>query len=236
MSTNPPLPSLTLDPRMSLRNHAFRSFLRLAGWALFDIKVEGKENIPAGNCIIVSNHLSWIDHLLLMTILPTKPRPFLLGAAQSLNSPFKEWLLHNLGGVILVERGANWIGKSAVQLPLQVLESGCSLLLFPEGDVSLEEGKLLPLKRGIGHFVLRLKCPILPIALSGVKELYWRKRMRVIIGMPFAVQADGRDRRAAIDAAVEQVDTALRALLPPYSEPSVRKKRLLFLNKLSDNL
>ncbi len=222
--------------RMPWRNRAFRWLLTLARTVLFDVTIEGKENIPAENCIVVANHLSWIDHLLLMTVLPPEPRPYLVGASQSISSPFKRGLLTTLGGVIPFERGANWVGKDTLAKPLEVLRCGGSLVLFPEGDVSREEGRLLPLKRGIGHFALRADHAIMPIALSGVKELYWRKPIRVIIGKPFRVVTSGLGRSAAIDAAVHQVDAALRELLPAYQEPPNAKKRLRFLTDLSDHL
>ncbi len=95
---------------------------------------------------------------------------------------------------------------------------------------------MLPLKRGVGHFALRADYYILPISLSGVKELYWRKPIRVIIGKPFRVVTSGEARHAAIDAAVHQVASALRELLPAYQEPPIGNKRLRFLTDLSDHL
>ncbi len=228
--------TIAFTPHMPWRSRAFRWLLTLARTLLFDVRIEGQENIPKSNCIAVANHLSWIDHLLLMTVLPPEPRPYLVGASQSISSPLKAWLFETLGGVIPFERGANWVGRDTLDRPLQVLNCGASLLLFPEGGVSGEEGQLLPLKRGIGHFAVRADYPILPIALSGVKELYWRKPMRVIIGKPFRVATDQLDRRHAIDAAVNQVDAALRALLPRYQEPAKTSKHLRFLTDLSDHL
>lgn len=228
--------SVNFSPHMPWRSRAFRWLLTLARTLLFDVKIEGKENFPAGNCIVVANHLSWIDHLLLMTVLPPEPRPYLVGASQSISSPLKAWLFETLGGVIPFERGANWVGRDTLDRPLQVLNCGASLFLFPEGDVSKEEGQLLPLKRGIGHFAVRADYPILPIALSGVKELYWRKPMCVVIGKPFRVATAQLDRRHAIDAAVNQVDAALRELLPRYQEPANAKKYLRFLTDLSDHM
>lgn len=223
-------------PHMPWQSRLFRLLLTLARNLLFDCKIIGRENIPSGNCMIVANHLSWIDHLLLMTVLPAEPRPYLIGASSSIASPFKAWLLQTLGGVIPYERGARWVGRDTLARPLEVLRSGASLVLFPEGNVSGKEGELLPLLRGIGHFALQAPYPVLPIALSGVKELYWRKRMQVIIGKPFCVEARGLSHREAIDAAVAQVDSALRGILPPFQEPVVTRKPLHFLTDLSDHL
>jgi 1-acyl-sn-glycerol-3-phosphate acyltransferase len=236
MKTDRKITAFKPSPHMPWRNRAFRVFLILNRWLLFDVRIEGRQNIPKGNCIVVANHLSWIDHLLVMTVLPIEPRPYLVGASQSISSPFKAWLLNTLGGVIPFERGADYVGKDTLARPLQVLECGASLVLFPEGDVSKEEGKLLPLRSGIGHFAMRADYPIVPIALSGVRELYWRKPIRVIIGKPFRVRVEEKNRRAAIDSAVRQVDTVLRDLVPDYVEPPVKVKHLHFLTDLSDHL
>jgi hypothetical protein len=52
--------------------------------------------------------------------------------------------------------------------------------------------------------------------------------MRVIIGKPFSVATDGLDRRHAIDAAVNQVEAALRALLPQYQGPQRTSNHFAF--------
>lgn len=237
-STSRPHSGEEYTSRLPIRSRFLRGLFGLAGRVLFRVRVVGKENLTAHNCIVVANHLSWIDHLLLWSLLPPEPRLYLVGASQSISSPFKAWLMRTFGGVIAFERGAQWVGKDTLKKPLQALRSGASLLLFPEGNTGPKEGELMPLTRGIGHFVLLAPegCPILPIALSGIQELYWGKPMTVIIGKPFFIRSEGMERRAAIDAAVDQVATALRSLLPAYKEPMVAKKRLLFLTHLADNL
>ncbi|MGE5139278.1 MAG: lysophospholipid acyltransferase family protein, partial [Rudaea sp.] len=204
-------------PRLPLRSRLLRLGFCLARDILFSVRIVGCGNIPASNAIVVANHLSWIDHLLLWTVLPAEPRLILLGAGQSNNSGFKDWLLRTFGGIIVFERGASWVGKDTLRKPVQTLENGASLLLFPEGNVGPNEGELGPLLKGVGHIVLRAPaaCPVLPIALSGVKELYWRKEMQVIIGSPLHVKVEGLDHRHAVDAAVNQVESALKANIPP---------------------
>lgn len=224
--------------RLPLRSRLLRGLFALAWRVLFRVRVVGRENLSKHNCLVVANHLSWIDHILLWSILPPEPRLYLVGASQSISSPFKAWLLRTFGGIIAFERGARWVGKDTLRKPLQALQSGASLLLFPEGNTGPKEGELMPLTRGVGHFILLAPegCPIQPIALSGVQELYWGKPMTVIIGKPFPIRSEGPDRHAAIDAAVNQVATALRSIIPPYEEPIVAKKRMLFLTHLADNL
>ncbi len=128
-----PSANVRFSPKLPWRNLAFRWLVKIVCHLLLSTSITGGKNIPKGNCIIVANHLSWIDHLLLMTVLPAEPRPYLIGASQSICSPFKTWLVQTFGGVIPVERGAYWIGKDSLKLPVQILECGASLVLFLKG-------------------------------------------------------------------------------------------------------
>ena len=42
----------------------------------------------------------------------------------------------------------------------------------------------MPFKKGFAHFAIKAAVPVIPVALSGTKDLWFRKRIRVIIGMP----------------------------------------------------
>ncbi len=68
-----------ISVRLPSRCRALRTFLLGVGRALFDIKVEGRQNIPTGNFIIVANHLSWLDAILILLYLPAEPRIYILG-------------------------------------------------------------------------------------------------------------------------------------------------------------
>jgi 1-acyl-sn-glycerol-3-phosphate acyltransferase len=226
--------TVQFSPRLPIRYRLFRRFLMLSGAVLFRIRVVGQENIPAGNYIVVGNHLNWIDPFLLMIALPAEPRLYFIGARQIANRHWKAWLMENFDGMIPVERGAGWVGRDIFKKPLQVLESGAVLGLFPEGNVGHEEGTLEPLQHGIGHFLLHTPkgYPVLPVALSGVKELYWRKPLTVTLGKPFHVRAEGAPRHAVVENVTQQVANALRAVIPTYQEPVVAHKHMRFLTNL----
>lgn len=221
-------------PHIPLRYRFMRLFFAFAGWLLFRIRIVGSENIPHGNYIALANHLNWVDPLLLMIALPPEPRLYFIGAAQAKNRGWKTFLFDRYDGWIPFERGARWVGKDIFERPLAVLQSAAVLALFPEGDVGPREGELQPLRPGIGHLVARAPFPILPLALSGTKELYWRKEITITIGKPFRVAIDGLAHHAAVTAATEQVESTLRALIPPYSEPKPAHKYMLWLTDLLD--
>jgi 1-acyl-sn-glycerol-3-phosphate acyltransferase len=221
---------LTQQP--SLWYRLSRRFFQLSAGCLFRMKVVGEENIPAGNYIVVANHLSWIDPFLLMLVLPASPRLYFIGAQQAINRGWKDWLIRHFDVMIPFERGANWVGKGVLQQPLRVLQAGAVLGLFPEGNLGPREGEVQPLQRGIGHIVLQADSLILPIALSGVQELYLGKPITMIIGKPLHITTEGLNHREGIDLAVRQVANALRMLIPRYEEPAATVKRMRFLTNL----
>lgn len=227
-----PSPAVRFSPRLPVRYRLFRRFLIVAGAVLFRVRVAGKENIPSGNYIVVGNHLNWIDPFLLMIALPPEPRLYFIGARQIVNRRWKALLMENFDGMIPVERGAGWVGRDVFRKPLQALESGAVLGLFPEGNIGPEEGKLGPLQHGIGHFLLHADYTVLPVALSGVKELYWRKPLTVTLGKPFRARAEGANRHEMVENVTQQVADALQAVIPRYTEPVVAHKHLRFLTNL----
>jgi 1-acyl-sn-glycerol-3-phosphate acyltransferase len=167
------------------------------GHSLFRVTVNGEENLPSGNYVVVANHLSWIDPFLLMVVLPAEPRLYFIGAQQALNRDWKEWFVRHFDVMIPFERGAVWVGKAVLQKPLGVLRAGAVLGLFPEGALGPQEGELQPLQRGIGHILLQADHPVLPIALSGVQELYQRKPITATIGKPIRISTEGLSHHAA---------------------------------------
>ncbi len=223
-------------PQPPLRLRVARRLLIAIIRILFNVRVIGAENAPRTGYVALGNHLGWIDPLMLLAALPAAPHLYFIGAKQAFKREWQIRLLQFFDITIPFERGAGWLGKDALNKPVQVLETGASLAFFPEGDSFPDEGVLHPLQRGIGHFLLRAPAgvPILPIALSGTRELYWRKPVTVIIGKPFCVKTEGLNHRAAIDAAVEQVTRQISAILPPYIEPNVKAKHMHFLTDWLD--
>jgi 1-acyl-sn-glycerol-3-phosphate acyltransferase len=76
----------------------------------------------------------------------------------------------------------------------------------------------MPFKKGFAHFAIKAGVPLVPVALSGTKDLWLRKRIRVIIGRPIA-PSSGYDPASLTEAGFQ----AVKSLLPAYSEPKGRK-------------
>jgi 1-acyl-sn-glycerol-3-phosphate acyltransferase len=101
-----------------------------------------------------------------------------------------------------------------------ILARGDSLLLFPEGRLGHQEGRLhLPLKRGTVIYAMRSGVPIVPVAIAGTHNLFFRKTLTLRFGKPIPFAPQPRPKRQAIDQALAQLEQALGALLSPdYQE------------------
>ncbi|PPT04992.1 putative acyltransferase [Geitlerinema sp. FC II] len=114
-----------------------------------------------------------------------------------------------------------------------VFNNGDSLLLFPEGKLGTEEGKLLPLKRGVATYALRSGVPIVPIALMGTHDLYLRKTLTLRFGDAIEFPQAKRPKSRQIQTVIEAIERRLGELLPrEYCEPDELKLFRPFLNRM----
>jgi 1-acyl-sn-glycerol-3-phosphate acyltransferase len=114
-----------------------------------------------------------------------------------------------------------------------LLGRGDGIMLFPEGRLGENEGKMHPLKRGTVLYAMRSGVPIYPVAIIGTKTLYFRKRLTLRFGPPLRVPHQQRPKRIDIDAALADLEKAFAAILPAnYREPQGPKLFRHWLNHL----
>jgi 1-acyl-sn-glycerol-3-phosphate acyltransferase len=158
--------------------------LRLVIRLCFRVTVEGREHIPEGGFLVVSNHLSWTDTVFIAFALPPGQMIWTMANATSVfNTRFKRWLLPRLA-VFPVRRQRGFLDEAAVQRVYDLLHAGEWVLIFPEGAYG-RDGQLRPLKEGIGHFAINSGKPLLPVVLTGTGRLRPFSRVTVRIGQPF---------------------------------------------------
>jgi 1-acyl-sn-glycerol-3-phosphate acyltransferase len=211
----PPVDLLPVGRRATLAYRIVRlvtvPVLRLA----FRFEIRGRERIPrTGTYIVIANHLGWLDALTLAMVFPIEPRIHFLADPTGMMRRRLEWaLIRTTGGIIPVARAH----RGDTELFKQVnrcLGLGGALALFPEGDFGPREGEILPFKKGFAHFAVGAKVPIVPVGLSGPKDVWLGKRIGVFIGEP--IEAAGK----TVDEMHHAGADAVTALLPPYLEPS----------------
>jgi 1-acyl-sn-glycerol-3-phosphate acyltransferase len=127
----------------------------------------------AGPAILVANHNSHLDTLLLMNLFPLKQLPLLRPVAAAdyfLRNPLLAWFSKNIMRILPLKRQADQ-GDELFAPLLAELDQGRILILFPEGSRG-EPEKMSQLKNGIAHLAsLRPTVPVVPVYLHGLGKV-----------------------------------------------------------------
>jgi long-chain acyl-CoA synthetase len=141
----------------------------------FDLHVRGIEKLPrSGPYIISSNHQSYIDPLILASILPPElfERLFAVGTSEIFGKGFMLRLAHSVR-VVVVDPDANLI--PAMRAGAFGLRQGRVLILYPEGERSID-GTPKVFKKGAAILSIHLQVPIVPVAIEGFYEVWPRNK------------------------------------------------------------
>jgi len=220
---------LPVSARANLPYRLVRLFaipiLRLA----FGFEVHGRENIPrkrGGNYIVIANHLNWPDEFTLLLLFPIEPRlHFLADPTILVTRKFQWFLVRTTGGYVPVVRSRHG-DPTLFHHVDRCLQIGGAVAIFPEGNYGPAEGELLPFHKGFAHFAIKAGVPVVPVGLSGTKDLWFRKTIRVFVGEPIPVA--GQDPASLTQLAFDR----MRQLVPPYAEPGGPKPLRRFLTHL----
>jgi 1-acyl-sn-glycerol-3-phosphate acyltransferase len=209
-------------------------FLRLVGrFAIFGlfrfkIRTSGREHLPKGGYFLVAAaHRGWMDPFVVMHAIPAQPRAWFLGSAPStFTSPWRERLIHRVGGLLPVWRGGVGIDQHVASAKA-VIANGAVFAQMPEGTVSGPPGRIGPFRAGWAVIALRTDAPIVPLAIAGTEELYLGRRLaswilpattvRALAGLPEGAALPAEGSRAELDLAGRMSD-ALAAILGPAVE------------------
>jgi 1-acyl-sn-glycerol-3-phosphate acyltransferase len=185
-----------LATRWTVLSWSARQLLRLARVPLV---VQGKNNLPEGNCVFVANHASYLDGLTLVSILP-HPVSF-VAKAELQDQRFPNWFLKRIHAQFVARFDAQQGTADAQRLAEQARE-GAPLMFFPEGTFTRQPG-LLPFHMGAFVAAAENELPVVPVTLRGTRSILrsadWfprRGAIAVIIGEP--IKPHGRDWNAAL--------------------------------------
>ena len=159
---------------------------------LHPVKVTGLENLPRHGALLVANHSSNWDPVLLATALPMDYRLRVMGKEELFRNPILAWIIR-VGGAFPVNRGGADI--KAVKTAMQTIRDGQNLLIFPEGTVirnGVGKADGLPAHAHSGAAVIgvRTGAVLVPVFLDGEKRVF--HRTRIIIGKPYEPVYTGR--------------------------------------------
>lgn len=144
--------------------------LRFILWALSKIiyrtRITGIKNIPLkSGAIIVSNHVSILDVLLLTAAAPRNLR-FVMHD-KVFNAPVIGWVFKNLNMIPISGDSSKKGLLDFNERCKKEVESGHIVCIFPEGELS-RNGQLAGFKKGIEHLAKTINAPIIPMHMHNL--------------------------------------------------------------------
>lgn len=207
------------DRRRRWASGAGRAVFRLTG---IKSKVRGAESIPERQCIVVANHASYIDGVILNAFLP--PRFGFVIKGEVGKVPVAGFLLRRIGSQFVERFDASASARDARRL-LKVAESGESLAFFPEGTFQAVPG-LGYFRAGAFAAAINSELPIVPVVISGSRGVLpaatiLPRRGRLAIDMLTAIEPSD----PAFDNSKDLAELARQRILTVLNEPDLLANR-----------
>ncbi len=156
---------VSLSTRADIETGLALGAARLYARLFHGLRIEGSEHLPskadAGPLVVVCNHTSGIDPILIQAICRFEVR-WIMAKDMRLRwlEDFWQW-----GGIIFVDRKNP--STAPVRQALSHLRCGGVLGLFPEGHIARPRQTLQPFHSGVGAFVRQTGARVLPIVIDG---------------------------------------------------------------------
>jgi long-chain acyl-CoA synthetase len=184
----------------------------------FDLKVSGIEKLPkSGPYLICSNHQSYIDPAIMVSVLPAQvcQRTFAVGTSEIFGQGFMRWLARNIR-VVVVDPDANLV--PAMRAGAFGLRHGMVLILYPEGERSID-GTPRIFKKGAAILSIHMQTPIVPVAIEGFYEVWPRnkpfqgfKPLKIVFGDPILPPPESEASEQAYDKLTTDLKTRVVAM------------------------
>jgi 1-acyl-sn-glycerol-3-phosphate acyltransferase len=162
--------------------------LRFVVWGLshimYRVHVSGREQIPAeGPCILVSNHVSFVDWMIIAAACP-RPARFVM---------YHGFLKMPVFGVFFRDAKVIPIAPAhedqglldeAFERIAEELRDGQVVCLFPEGKLT-SDGNMNTFRTGIERILARTPVPVVPMAIQGMWGSFFSRKDRAALRKPF---------------------------------------------------
>ncbi len=194
-----------------------RVMLLLAGTRY---EVEGLERLgDVRNTVVMPNHVSQLDAPILFLLLGVDFKAVV--KTELFRIPFFHYCLR-FADFIEVDRSDPNQSKGAITAAARSLKSGNCFLIFPEGTRT-KTGELGEFKKGAFVVAIDAQSRIVPVALSGIRELLPRGGFRVRPGKVRVQVLDPIDAGGysydSRDALIGEVRGRIAAALAPQAAP-----------------
>jgi len=218
--TVPCLVFLALTPGEANRRRLVGAAARLALWlAGARLRVAGIEHLPDKPCVVVANHSSYLDGIILTAALP--PRFTFVIKREMTRVPFASFLLRRIGSEFVDRSDLHRAATDARRI-LFLASKKRSIAFFPEGTFQAEPG-LRAFHKGAFVAALKADLPVVPVIIRGSRQMLPANRrlpvptrIEVQIKQPFAA-----DR--AQTSPKELLSVCRRSILEDLGEPDINQ-------------
>ncbi|MGC2059415.1 MAG: AMP-binding protein, partial [Candidatus Sulfotelmatobacter sp.] len=145
-------------------------FIQVIALDRFNLQVSGIDKLPSeGAYLICSNHQSYLDAIILASVLPPNvfDKVFAVGTSEIFGEGFMRRLARSVR-VVVVDPDANLI--PAMRAGAFGLRQGRPLILYPEGERSIDGAPKI-FKKGAAILSIHMQLPIVPVAIEGFYEV-----------------------------------------------------------------
>ena len=154
--------------------------MRFMSWVmvrtLYRLQVKGVEaNVPdEGAALIVCNHVSFMDALILSAVIP-RPARFVM-YYRIFNIPVMRWIFKTAKAIPIAspKEDAALMQRAFDEVDAALAE-GELVCIFPEGALT-KDGEIAPFKSGVEKILARRPVPVVPMALKGMWTSMWSRR------------------------------------------------------------
>jgi len=153
--------------------------LRFVTWVLtstlYRVRADGLQHIPEeGPALLVCNHISFVDPLLLMANL-RRPARFVM-YYKIFNIPLLKFLFKTAKAIPIAGQKED---PAVLQLAYDAIDAALAdgelVCIFPEGALT-RDGAIAPFRPGLEKILARRPVPVLPMALRGLWGSMWSRR------------------------------------------------------------
>jgi 1-acyl-sn-glycerol-3-phosphate acyltransferase len=151
---------------------------------VYRFRIQGDANIPAtGAAIVVCNHVSFVDPVLLMAASP-RPIRFLMDA-RIFRTPGLGLFFRLAKAIPIASKNDDPAAyEAAFKAADQVLAEGDLLGIFPEGGIT-NDGSLKPFKGGVMRILEQRPVPVIPLALQNLWGSFFSRVEGAAMTKPF---------------------------------------------------
>ena len=187
------LPLLTLPA--SWRHKSTLFFQVTSWWSRFIIKiagievvVSGLENLSAEPSIIVMNHASALDIVLVEKIMGSSPRIW-LGKNEYSKMPVLNWILKRMH-VLVDAQSPTHAARALKMLHNQAVTNDAHILLFPEG-ARFSDGSIHRFFKGFAILAGQLKRSVIPVYIHQAQKVYPKGSFLIESTLPISLIIGG---------------------------------------------